>query len=181
MPDFSTLINRNHTFTESYTGNLPASPRIPTLVLTCMDARVDPAHFLGLELGDSPVLRAGGARITRDVEIQIAVLYMLVKQLQGDDFAGISVAIIHHTNCGYERLATPEFRALLTENPNMDDAELQTLGISDHAQAIKDDIERLKHSPYVPQNVSVTGYIYDVQSGELTELVPEVKLESVKN
>ncbi|MEQ8676186.1 MAG: carbonic anhydrase [Aggregatilineales bacterium] len=180
MPDFSTLINRNHAFTENYKGNLPTSPRIPTLVLTCMDARVDPAHFLGLQLGDSPVLRTGGARITRDVEIQIAVLFMLVKQIQGDDFGGISVAIIHHTNCGYERLATPEFRALLTGQLNMDDAELQTLGISDHTQAINDDIERLKQSSCVPKNVSVTGYIYDVQSGELTELVPEVKLDAVQ-
>ena len=180
MPDFTTLINRNQTFTENYKGNLPVSPRIPTLVLTCMDARVDPAHFLGLELGDSPVLRTGGARVTRDVEIQIAVLYMLVKQILGDDFGGISMAIIHHTNCGYERLATPEFRALLTENLNIDDAELQILGISDHTQAIKDDIERLKQSSHVPNKIAVTGYIYDVQSGQLTELVPEVKLDDAQ-
>jgi carbonic anhydrase len=171
MPNFDSLINRNLQFAEHFKGNLPSAPRIPTLVLTCMDARVDPAHFLGLELGDAPVLRTGGARVTRDVEIQIAVLYMLVKQTLGDNFGGISVAIIHHTNCGYERLATPEFRALLTGDLHMDDAELQTLGISDHTQTIKDDIERLMQSPFVPKNVSVTGYIYDVHSGEVTEVV----------
>ncbi len=69
MSDLDTLYDRNEGFTRTFDqGDLPILPRRPTIILTCVDARVDPAHFLGLELGDTLVLRNSGGRVTDDVE-----------------------------------------------------------------------------------------------------------------
>jgi carbonic anhydrase len=75
MADMQTLLDRNHDFASSFNqGDLTLLPRLSTLVLTCLDARVDPAHLLGLELGDAVVMRNIGGRVTDEVIEQIAIL-----------------------------------------------------------------------------------------------------------
>jgi len=179
MTDFATLLERNRAFTQQYENNLSILPRIPTFVLTCVDARVDPAHYLGLQLGDAIVLRNAGARVTGDVEVEIGVLSTLAERMLGDKFTGVSLAIIHHNDCGYERLANPELRALMHKKLGLADEVLQSMAISDHVQAIKDDIVRLQQSSLVPDAATVTGYMYDVHSGQVREVVPQVRLNAI--
>ncbi len=78
MSDLKELLDRNHSFATSFAlGDLPIHPRMSITVLTCLDARVDPAHFLGLDLGDALVLRNAGGRVSPDVERDLALLWFL--------------------------------------------------------------------------------------------------------
>jgi len=177
MSNFDDLLKHNNAFAAVYDLHLPMQPRIPTLILTCVDARVDPAHFLGLQLGDASVIRTAGARVTHDVEVEIGILSTLMRR-KNAEFPGFALAIIHHTDCGYEHLADPELRAMLQHDLLIDEAELAGLGISDHTQSIQDDIQRLRQSPCVPKSTVVTGYIYDVHDGTVREVVASTPLNA---
>ncbi len=85
MSDLDTLYDRNEGFARTFDqGDLPILPRRPTIILTCVDSRVDPPHFLGLELGDTLVLRNSGGRVTADVEEGVALLSGMTRLVAGD-------------------------------------------------------------------------------------------------
>jgi carbonic anhydrase len=106
MSDVTTLLERNRRFAADFSeGDLAIRPRLSTVVLTCLDARVDPAHLLGLELGDAVVLRNAGGRITPAVLRDLAVLGFLAGRLPGNAAAQLELAIIHHTDCGAAQLS----------------------------------------------------------------------------
>ncbi len=85
MSDLDTFYDRNEGFVRTFDqGDLPILPRRPTIVLTCVDSRVDPAHFFGLELGDTLVLRNAGGRVTDDVEQGVALLSGMTRLVAGD-------------------------------------------------------------------------------------------------
>ncbi|MCH6574460.1 MAG: hypothetical protein IH795_04520 [Bacteroidetes bacterium] len=83
MTDLQNLIDRNQKFASEYEGNLSIMPQFLTIVLACVDARVDPAHVLGLELGEALVFRNAGARVTRDVELDLGILWTLGSRIAG--------------------------------------------------------------------------------------------------
>lgn len=178
MSDLQKLIDRNEQFAAQYEGGLTITPRFSTMVLTCADGRVDPAHFLGLELGDALVFRNAGARVTHDIELELGILWTLASALRGDQFQGLKLAIIHHTDCGFERLANPKLANLVINKLAVDRAEIDALAIPDHAQCIHEDIERLRRSPLVPRQLVVSGHLYDVADGHVREVVPPTALQS---
>ena len=172
MSDLDTLYERNQGFARTFDqGDLPIMPRHPTIVLTCLDARVDPAHFLGLELGDTLVLRNAGGRVTDDVEQSVALLSGMTRLVAGDRAPGLSLAIVHHTDCGLERLAAPGPRQALAQSTGLEPEMLETLAISDHEASLRADIERLRASELIPSKLEVSAHLYDVTSGEMTQVV----------
>ena len=133
MSDLDTLYDRNERFARTFDqGDLPILPRRPTMVLTCVDSRVDPAHFLGLELGDTLVLRNSGGRVTDDVEQSVALLLGMARLVAGAGAPAFSLAIVHHTDCGLEKIAAPGPRQALGQNTGLEPGVLETLAISDH-------------------------------------------------
>ena len=178
MSELTNLMERNQKFAEQYDGNLNILPRIFTVVLTCTDARVDPAHYLGLELGDALVIRNGGARVSRELEMEIGILWTLGSKLAGDKFRGLELAIIQHTDCGYERLANPELQSALTSKLGVSKAEIEALANVDHVGTIREDIERLRSSTFVPKELVVSGHIYNVEDGHVREVVSPTWLRS---
>ena len=178
MSDLQKLLDRNHDFAAQYEGRLTIMPRFSTMVLTCADARVDPAHFLGLDLGDAAVFRNAGARVTHDIELELGILWTLASKIRGDKFQGIKLAIIHHTDCGFERLANPKLANLLSNKLAVDRAEIDALAIRDHTQCIHEDIERLRRSPLVPKQLVVSAHLYNVEDGYVREVVPPSALQS---
>ena len=169
MADVQTLIDRNLVFASSFDqGDLAILPRLSTLVLTCVDARVDPAHILGLELGDAAVMRNIGGRVTDDVVEHIAILQALVGLVAGGS-AALEVAIVHHTDCGASRFANPQFRQRLGQAAGTGEAAIETLAITDPQTSVAEDLDRLRAAPTLPDELVVAGYVYDVTDGHVRE------------
>ena len=167
MTDLLTLIDRNLEFTSSFDqGDLAILPRLSTLVLTCLDARVDPAHFLGLELGDAVVMRNIGGRVTDEIIQHIAILRALAGLVGG---GALELAIVHHTDCGASRFANPEVRQRLGQAARTGEAAIERLAITDPQNSVAEDLDRLRGAPILPDDLVVAGYVYDVTDGHVRE------------
>ncbi len=178
MSELTSLIDRNQQFAAHYDDNLNILPRFFTVVLTCSDARVDPAQFFGLELGDALVIRNGGARVSKELELEIGILWTLGSKMAGENFRGLELAIIQHTDCGYERLANPELQNALSSRLGVDKAEIDALSNVDHVGTIREDIEKLRGSSFVPKELVVSGHMYNVEDGRVREVVSPTWLRS---
>lgn len=153
-------------------------------VLTCMDARLDPAKFAGLTEGDAHVIRNAGGRASEDAIRSLVISYKLLGTQEW--------FVIHHTNCGMEFFTNDVMRGLLAnslETAALTDQGFQDVGrgpgsragefiewltIRDQEQSVRDDVQRIREHPLVPKKIAIYGYIYDVKSGRLLE-VPEAK------
>ena len=168
MADMQTLLDRNHDFASSFNqGDLPLLPRLSTLVLTCLDARVDPAHLLGLELGDAVVMRNIGGRVTDEVIEHIAILRGLAVVLGSGT---LEVAIVHHTDCGASRFANPQVRQKIGQTAGTGEAAIERLAITDPQISVAEDLDRLRAAPTLPDELVVAGYVYDVTGGQVHEV-----------
>src|SRR5438046_10604996 len=113
MTRMTPLLDRNEQFAGAYTPVPLGLPTAQVLVVTCLDHRVDPAIILGRELGEAPVIRNAGGRVTEAVIDDVAFLAFLAEQLFGDQGATdtlFEVAVVHHTQCGTSLLVDPTFR-----------------------------------------------------------------------
>ena len=165
------LLQRNQLYTETFAGGeLPIQPRFGQLIVSCIDARADPAHYLGLEPGDAAVMRTLGGRVTDGVEQDIAVVANLLAAIGESGERGLDVLIVHHTDCGLERLADEGRRSKLSRMSGIDESVFDALAIHDHDAALKKDVLRLRNSKILPESVTVSGYLYHHESGALTEV-----------
>ncbi len=169
MSDVQILVDRNLEFAGSFDqGDLAILPRLSTLVLTCLDSRVDPAHFFGLELGDAVVMRNIGGRVTDEVIEQIAILRGLASVLAGGGSA-FEVAVVHHTDCGSSRFANPQVRERLGQASGTGEAAIERLAITDPKISVAEDLDRLRATAILPDDLVVAGYVYDVTDGHVRE------------
>ena len=140
-------------------GDLPMPPARHVAVLTCMDARLHPARFLGLELGDAHVIRNAGGRASDDAIRSLAIS----EQLLGTN----EVVVIHHTDCGMLTFSNADLRTKLKQELNADAEHVDFLPFKDLEQSVRDDVATIRNSPFIPKNIEVSGFIYDVRSGKL--------------
>jgi carbonic anhydrase len=149
-------------------------------ILTCMDARLDPAKFAGLAEGDAHVIRNAGGRASDDVIRSLVISHKLLGTREW--------FVIHHTDCGMETFTDEVMRALLRQS--LDTAEIgpggwkdvgegpgsaegdfiDWLTIKDQAESVTADVTRIRSHPLVPRDVPVYGYIYDVKSGRMIDV-----------
>jgi carbonic anhydrase len=176
MSDLQVLLDRNQKFSAQYEAGLQGMPKLTTFVLTCSDARTDPAHFLGLDLGDALVFRNAGARITADIELELGILWTMAAQMMGSNFQGFSLVIIQHTDCGLERLANPDMAAALSNRLNIEPSQIKAMANADHAQRLHEDVEHLRQSSIVPKNLVVSGHIYNINDGSIQEVIAPTAL-----
>lgn len=140
-------------------GSLPMPPARHVAVLTCMDARLIPARFLGLEEGDAHVIRNAGGRASED-----AIRSLIIsEQLLGTT----EIVVIHHTDCGMLTFSNQDLRTKLQQEFKADASHIDFLAFSDLEQSVRDDLATIKASPFIPDSISVSGFIYDVSSGKL--------------
>jgi carbonic anhydrase len=168
------LIERNEEFARAYTPVALGLPAAQTLIVSCLDHRVDPAIVFGLRLGDAPVIRNAGGRVTQAVIDDIAFLAFLAGQLSGgQDAAGtlFEVAVLHHTHCGTGFLADPGFRHQAGEATGLSEAALEASAVVDPHATVRADVERLLTSPLLSPKVSVSGHVYDIATGRVTTAV----------
>jgi len=190
----STIIKEVIAANERYAANfgdkakLAMPPARHFAILTCMDARLDPAKFAGLAEGDAHVIRNAGGRASDDAIRSLVISYKLLGTREW--------FVIHHTNCGMEFFTNEVMRGLLAnslETAALTEQGFQDVGqgpgshageyvewltIRDQAQSVRDDVQRIREHPLVPENIAVYGYIYDVTSGRLLE-VPEAQRSAV--
>jgi carbonic anhydrase len=139
-------------------------PNLGLFVITCLDPRVDPAHFLGLGLSDAMIVRNVGGRVTPEVINDVAFIGQLAEGLlpDGDLF---EVAVIHHTQCGTGALADDTFRRRYAERIRVDETTLRERAVLDPAATVRHDVECLRSASAIPSRIAVSGHVYDVVTG----------------
>jgi carbonic anhydrase len=171
MSKLGPLLDRNRAFAANGAhAGLALMPRQPVFLVTCLDPRVDPAAFLGVELGDAPVIRNAGGRVTEAVINDIAFIGDLT-EVMNPSGALFEVAVIQHTGCGTGFLADAGFRSGFAARTGLDEAGLAAAAVTDPAASIRADVARLLSSPKVPPRISVSGHVYDLQTGLVTTIV----------
>ena len=171
MTKMTPLLQRNERFARTYTPVALGLPAAQVIIVTCLDHRVDPATVLGLQLGDAPVIRNAGGRITQAVIDDIAYLAFLAGQLSGGQGAAdrlFEVAVIHHTQCGTGLLADAGFRHQAAAATGLSETALEASAVADPHTTVKTDVERLLTAPSLPPTVSISGHVYDIATGRVT-------------
>ena len=173
MTRMTPLLERNEQFARTYTPVPLGPPTGQLLIVTCLDHRVDPAIVLGLRLGEAPVIRNAGGRVTQAVIDDVAYLAFLAGQLFSGQLADgrlFEVAIVHHTQCGTGFLADPGFRHQAAEATGLAEAALGASAVDDPHATVRADVERLLASPLLSPKVSVSGHVYDIETGRLATI-----------
>lgn len=163
-------------------GELPLPPARRFAILTCMDARLDPAKYAGLAEGDAHVIRNAGGRASDDAIRSLVISYKLLGTHEW--------FVIHHTDCGMLTFNDEIMRNLLASSletatldadgwrdvgkgPGSPEAQyIDWLTFSDNERSVVDDVTRIRNHPLVPGDIPIYGYIYDCGTGRLNE-VPE--------
>jgi carbonic anhydrase len=161
-------------------GKLALPPARRFAILTCMDARIDPAKLAGLREGDAHVIRNAGGRASDDAIRSLVISYKLLGTREW--------FVIHHSNCGMELFTDEVIRELLASSLETSSYDGKTwkdtgdghgsrhgefidwLTIRDQAQSVATDVQRIRRHPLVPAEIPVYGYIYQVESGRLIEV-----------
>jgi carbonic anhydrase len=181
-PIESEVLSANEGYARSFgdRGKLAMPPARHFAILTCMDARLDPARYAGLKEGDAHVVRNAGGRVTDDAIRSLVISHKLLGTNEW--------FVIHHTNCGMETFTGAVMQSLLEES--LDTAELGATGwrdvgktpgstegefidwltIDDQERSVLRDVRRLREHPLVPAYIPIHGYIYDVATGMLREV-----------
>jgi carbonic anhydrase len=146
-------------------------PDLRLFVITCLDPRTDPAHFLGLDLSDAIVVRNVGGRVTPEVIDDIAFIGQLAEGVLPDGPL-FEVAVIHHTQCGTGALADDNFRHAYAERIGAEESGLRERAVLDPAATVATDVEKLRSAASIPARVSVSGHVYDVTTGLMQTVEP---------
>jgi carbonic anhydrase len=171
---------------ESYAGSFGAKselalpPARQFAILTCMDARLDPAKYAGLAEGDAHVIRNAGGRASDDAIRSLVISYKLLGTKEW--------FVIHHSDCGMEFFDDGVMRGLLASSletaalgpegfhdvgagPGSAEGKyIDWLTIADREQSVVEDVQRIRAHPLVPGGIPVYGYVYDVKSGRIAEV-----------
>jgi carbonic anhydrase len=162
MSSTDELLKNNESYAASFNkADLPMPPARKAVVLTCMDARILPSRALGLEEGDAHVIRNAGGR-PQDALRSIVVSQRLLGTSE--------ILVIHHTDCGMLTFKNEDLHAKVQADLGADASDIDFLPFPDLDQSVRDDVQYLKDSPLVPDDVSIRGFVYDVKSGKVTEV-----------
>jgi carbonic anhydrase len=182
MPVLEDVIAANEKYARTFgdKSELALPPARSFAILTCMDARLDPAKYAGLSEGDAHVIRNAGGRASDDAIRSLVISYKLLGTAEW--------FVIHHSNCGMEFFTDEVMRDLLAQS--LETAELGPSGfhdvgagpgstagndvdwltISDREQSVVEDVRRIRNHPLVPSRIPIYGYVYDVLTGRLQEV-----------
>jgi carbonic anhydrase len=157
------MFRRNQSYAQDFDGTeLEAKPGRKVAVVTCMDARINPYAALRLDNGDAHVLRNAGGVVTDDVIRSLAISQ---RKLGTEE-----VVLIHHTRCGMQTLTDDGFRAELQEATGIA-PWFAIESFSDVEADVRQSMERVRRSPFLLHTDKVRGFVYDVDTGRLTEVV----------
>lgn len=186
------VLEANEKYAEQFAdkSQLGLPPARRFAVLTCMDARLDPAKFAGLSEGDAHVIRNAGGRASEDAIRSLVISYKLLGTQEW--------FVIHHSDCGMELFSNEIIRKLLKNSldtasfdgewkdigttPGSDAAQhIDFLTIRNQSESVLEDVNKIRHHPLVPPYIPIYGYIYDVKTGKLIEVKEATKAGQAKD
>lgn len=176
------VLSANEAYVESFgeKKNLALPPARRFAILTCMDARLDPAKYAGLSEGDAHVIRNAGGRASDDAIRSLVISYKLLGTREW--------FVIHHTDCGMALFTDEIIRGLLAsslktasidetgwhdsaEGPGSTEGQfIDWLAFRDETSSVVEDVQRIRNHPLVPREIPIYGFVYDVRSGRLLEV-----------
>lgn len=182
MSVLNEVLEANQRYVDSFgaKGSLALPPARRFAILTCMDARLDPAGYAGLAEGDAHVIRNAGGRASDDAIRSLVISYKLLGTREW--------FVVHHSDCGMELFTDDIISGLLAsslETATVDANGWHDVGegpgspegryikwhtFNDNAASVIEDVQRIRHHPLVPKSIPIHGYIYDVKTGRLVEV-----------
>lgn len=163
MSRFDEFLDANVAFVAEFDqGDLPMPPARKVAVVACMDARLHPEKALGIAIGDAHVIRNAGGRV------QDAVRSLVISQrLLGTT----EIVVLHHTDCGMLTFTNEQLAARVAADLGADVSGQDFLPFPDLEQSVRDDVAFLRESPLIPNDIPISGAIYDVTTGKVHEVV----------
>ena len=157
-----TLLANNRDYAASFEGPLPLPPASKLAVLACMDARLNVYGILGLREGEAHVIRNAGGVVTDDEIRSLAIS----QRLLGTE----EIILIHHTDCGMLTFTDDDFKRSIQDETGIK-PEWAAEAFPDLNEDVRQSIARIKASPFIPRTGSVRGFVFDVATGKLDEVV----------
>jgi carbonic anhydrase len=155
------FLANNRRYAESFGGKLPLPPSAQTAVVACMDARLSVYAILGLNEGESHVIRNAGGVVTDDEIRSLAISQRLLGTRE--------IILIHHTDCGMLTFTDDDFKASIEAETGIK-PPWAAEAFSDLEADVRQSIKRITSSPFIPHTDAVRGFIFDVATGLLTEV-----------
>jgi carbonic anhydrase len=164
MATFDELVAANKQFASTFDrGALPMPPGRRIAILTCMDARLHPEKFLGLDIGDAHVIRNAGGRASQDALRSLVISQRLLGTNE--------IVVIHHTDCGMLTFQNQDLVDKIRADLGADASGWDFLAFTDLEDSVREDVQALRASSLIPLDIPITGAIYDVRSGRLHEVI----------
>jgi carbonic anhydrase len=155
-------VRNNEAYALTHVGGLPARPARHVAVVACMDSRLRIFAMLGLRDGEAHVIRNAGGVITDDAVRSLAISQRLLGTRE--------IMLIHHTDCGMQKTTEEEFKAAIEAETGIR-PHWAVESFSDAEQDVRQSIGRLKASPFIPHKDAIRGFVFDVDTGKLNEVV----------
>jgi carbonic anhydrase len=156
------LLANNERYAEAFTGPLPLPPSRHLAVVACMDARLNLYAILGLKDGEAHVIRNAGGVVTDDEIRSLTISQRLLGTQE--------IILIHHSDCGMLTFTDDGFKASIQQDTGIK-PEWAAEAFSDLDEDVRQSINRIKASPFIPHKGSVRGFVFDVATGKLNEVV----------
>jgi carbonic anhydrase len=170
MEAFNNLIARNAHFASStFSSGIKMMPSLKTVIIGCVDPRVDPVDLLGLKRGEAAVVRNVGGRINDEVIDTLSILHRVAQKGGGRLGPGWNIIVLHHNDCGITRVVDPPEQ--LAHYLGVDAAQLDSKAVTDPYASVVMDVAALKASDRLPGGFLVTGLVYDVNTGKIETIV----------
>ena len=164
MSYFENFLKANQAYVELH-GDLHLSikPKTKVSIVTCMDSRLHVAPALGLALGDAHILRNAGGRVTEDM-----IRSLVISQQQ---MGTREIVVLHHTDCGAQTFQNKDFQEHLKRELGVDVSDQDFLPFQDIDESVREDMKLLQESPLIPDDVVISGAVYDVDTGSMRQIL----------
>jgi carbonic anhydrase len=163
MGIFEENLAANQQYAEKFTlGHLPMPPARKLAIVACMDARLTVEQFLGLKTGDAHIVRNAGGLVTEDALRSLIISSHLLGTR--------TYYVIQHTDCGMLTFSDEKLREKLKTETGHDASHLHFHSFSDVEKSVKKQLQTIRNNPFLPRDIDVHGFVYDVRTGRLREI-----------
>lgn len=160
MSYFQNFMKANQAYVDLHgTQHLSLKPKTKVAIVTCMDSRLHVAQALGLALGDAHILRNAGGRVTDDM-----IRSLVISQQQ---MGTREIVLLHHTDCGAQTFTNESFARHIHQEMGVDVTGQDFFPFTDIEESVREDMELLRKSPLIPDDVEINGAYYDVDTGRI--------------